>query len=274
MILGRKPSCIRKGKKCAGCSARNRRATLLLLRPIGIAILIAVLALGWEGNASGQIVPAPAEAGAMSQWQGRIVKRISFEGVSVERLEPLSGHLAQAEGEPLNPGNLQKSLRQVFATGLFETVDVSAFALDGGVALVFAGAPRSFIGTVSVDGATGATLNAQLGRASQLTMGSRFTAGKVDRAKEAMRTMLADNGFHEPKITDVQMANPAEQLVDITFHVVSGPQARIGTVQVTGDAGISVEEFRRHAHLRAGARIDHDVANRALTGVLKHYRSV
>jgi len=36
---------------------------------------------------------------------------------------------------------------------------------------------------------------------------------------------------------------------------------------------MSAEEFRRYAHLRTGARIDHDTPNRALSGVLKHYRS-
>ena len=35
---------------------------------------------------------------------------------------------------------------------------------------------------------------------------------------------------------------------------------------------MSTEEFRRHAHLRAGARVDHDTVNRALAGVLKHYQ--
>jgi len=258
-------------------------------RRSGIGISVALLVLAWSLNGRGQ-TPAAAvvspqepqtehalaasEADAVSRWQGRMVKRISFEGISAERLEPLPGHLVQQEGAPLNPEDLQKSLRQVFATGLFETVEVTAAALDDGVALVFGGTPRAFIGTVSVDGATGATMNSQLGRTSQLTAGTRFTAAKLDRAEQAMRTMLADNGFHEPKITFVQTPNPAEQLVDIAFHVASGPQARIGTVQITGDPGMSVEEFRRYAHLKPGARMDHDVANRALSGILKHYRSL
>jgi len=36
---------------------------------------------------------------------------------------------------------------------------------------------------------------------------------------------------------------------------------------------MNTEEFRRHAHLRIGARVDHDTVNRALAGVLKQYRS-
>jgi outer membrane protein insertion porin family len=87
-----------------------------------------------------------------------------------------------------------------------------------------------------------------------------------------MRHALAANGFNEPTITQTLTPHPQEQLVDIAFHVVNGPQARVGSVEVTGDSGMSLEEFRRHAHLRAGSHVDHDTASRALAGILKHYQ--
>ena len=192
-----------------------------------------------------------ASSDSLAQWEGLPVRRISFEGVSADRLAPLPGHLAQAEGAPLSRENLKKSLRQLFATGLFETIEVEGEREQDGVALVFRGTPRTFIGTVSVDGAKGATINTQLERASQLAPGTRFTQAKLDQALEQMRQTLAQNGFHEPVITQTLTAHPEEQLVDIAFHVLSGPQARVGAVEVTGDPGMSVEEFRRHAHLQS-----------------------
>jgi outer membrane protein assembly complex protein YaeT len=217
--------------------------------------------------------PSEPENGTLNHWLGLPVHHISFEGVDPSHLDPLPGHLAQAEGAPLNPEDVRKSLRQLFATGLFETIEVEGVAQPDGVSLIFHGSPRTFIGTVSVDGAKGATMNTQLSRATQLAAGHRFTAAKLTQALAEMRSTLADNGFHEPQITQNLTPHPEDQLIDIAFHVVSGPQARIGYVQVTGDAGMSAEEFRRYAHLRTGARIDHDTPNRALSGVLKHYRS-
>ena len=216
--------------------------------------------------------PLEPDAGSIAQWIGLPVRRISIEGVAANRLAPLGGHLAQAEGTPLSPEDLKKSLRQLFATGLWETIEVQGSRLEDGVALVFRGTPRTFIGTVSVDGAKGATVNTQLQRASQLAPGTRFTQAKLAQALEQMRLALAQNGFHEPVITQALTPNSGEQLVDIAFHIASGPQARVGTVQVAGDSGMSVDEFRHYAHLRTGARVDHDTANRALTGVLKHYQ--
>jgi outer membrane protein assembly complex protein YaeT len=200
------------------------------------------------------------------------VRRISFEGVSLDRLVPLPGHLTQAVGAPLNREELKKSLRQLFATGLFETIAVEGERTGDGVVLVFRGTPRTFIGAVNVDGAKSVTVNTQLERASQLAPGARYTPAKLSQALEEMRATLARDGFHEPVITQALTAHPEEQLVDLAFHVVQGPQARVGAVQVTGDSGMSVESFRHHAHLRAGEHMDHDTGNRALAGVLKVYQ--
>ncbi len=208
----------------------------------------------------------------LAKLEGLSVRSISFEGVSVERLVPLSGHLAQAEGVPLNPDALKKSLHQLFATGLFETMDVEGVPDGDGVALVFRGTPRSFIGAISVDGAKGSALNTQLERASQLAPGARFTQAKLEQALEQMRDMLARNGFHEPVITHTLTARPEEQLVDIAFHVVSGPQARVGAVSVKGDSEMSVDDFRRYGRLRAGSHVDGETGDRALAGVLKVYQ--
>ena len=220
----------------------------------------------------GKQSPSESDRDPLAQWAGLPVKRIAFEGVSTDRLNPLPDHLAQAVGVALTQQSLATSLRQLYQTGLFETVEAKGVREADGVDLIFIGTPRNFIGTVTVDGAKGATINAQLQRASRLTAGTRFTEAKLNQALELMHQALADNGFHQAKITHNLTPNPTEQVVDISFQVVSGPQARLGTVEVTGDPGLSVAAFRRYAHLKAGARVDRDTVNRALTGVLKHYQ--
>jgi len=205
-------------------------------------------------------------------WEGLPVRHIAFEGVSADRLAPLSGHLAQGTGAPLTEENVKKSLRQLYATGLFETVEVAGSLLDGGVDLVFRGKPSTFIGIVSVVGATGATMNTQLQRASQLDAGTRLTQAKLIRAVAQMRSTLEENGYHESAIAQNITPRPGQQLADIAFHVVSGPRARVGKITVSGDSGMSLEDFRLHSHLWKVAHVDHDTVNRALDGVLKEYQ--
>jgi outer membrane protein assembly complex protein YaeT len=209
---------------------------------------------------------------ATIQWQGLTVRKISFEGISVGRLSPVPEQLQQQPGKPLNANDVRESLRKLYATGLFESIEVAGVPDGDGVDLIFRGVTRNFIGTVWVDGAKGGTMNAQLQRASQLSAGTRFTGAKLATATRQMRDTLAENGFYEPQITHEVTPHPNEQLMDIAFKVVSGPQARIGQVEVSGDAGMSVASFRHYAHLKNNAHVDRDTGNRALAGVLKHYR--
>jgi outer membrane protein assembly complex protein YaeT len=250
-----------------GAAAAWSQSSVRTTLHLNLAARAAVAALR-EADGSPQL-----DGESLVQWRSLPVRQISFEGVSADRLSPLAGHLAQAEGKPLDAEDLRRSLRQLFATGLFETIQVEATRLEDGVALVFRGTPRTFIGTVSVDGAKGATLNTQLQRASQLAAGTRFTQAKLSQALEQMQQTLAQNGFHEAAIKQSMTPHPEEQLVDIAFQVIPGPQSRIGTVQIAGDSGMTADEFRRHAHLKTNAHVDHDTVNRALNGVLKYYQA-
>ncbi len=217
-------------------------------------------------DASGASADPAAEAptDSLAQWEGLPVRGILILGVSLHGPVPMPRYL--------NREDLKRSLRLLFATGRFETIEVIGERIGDGVYLRFLGTPRTFIGAVSVDGAKAVTVNTQLERASQLEPGTRYTPAKLSQALEEMRATLARDGFHEPVITQTLTAHPEEQLVDLAFHVVQGPQARVGAVEVTGDSGMSVESFRHHAHLRAGEHVDHDTGNRALGGVLKVYQ--
>jgi len=206
------------------------------------------------------------------RWEGLLVRQIHFEGVPAGRLSPLAGHLAQAEGAPLTAENLKASLRQLYSTGLYETIEVAGEEVAGGVELTFRGTPATFIGMVGVDGATGATMNTQLTRACQLEPGTRLTQAKMIRAVQQMRATLEENGYYESAIAQTVTARSAQQLADVAFRVVSGPRARVGKIAVSGDSGMSLEEFRGEAHLRAGAAVDHDTVSRALDGVLQRYQ--
>ncbi len=234
---------------------------------------------GWCQVAAGSGGPATRAhdgpqtgAPSLARWQGLTVRSIRFEGVPERRLAPLPDRLPLRVGSPLTGEKVRESLRQLYATGLFDGVQVEASRQGDGLEIVVRGTPRMFIGRVTVDGAKGATVNTQLERASQLNAGTRFTSSRLDRALEQMRRTMVDNGFYESAITDEMHAHPEDQLVDIAFHVVSGPQARVGAVEVSGDPGLSTGEFRRYAHLRYGAHVDRDTGNRAIDSVLRHYQ--
>ena len=146
-------------------------------------------------------IPGPANDSVLA-WEGLSVRSISFQGVSADRLEPLADHLAQAEGAPLTSENVKKSLRQLYATGLYDTIEVEARARPDGVALVFRWNPAD----VYRDGGR----RRRHGRHHEYAVGSapassrpdtRLTQAKMSSAHaEQMRATLEENGYHEPVI--------------------------------------------------------------------------
>jgi outer membrane protein assembly complex protein YaeT len=238
----------------------------LILAGVFVAVL-GGLCLGCRAEAG---VPGIPEDDQFAQFKGETVRQIEFEGVAPDRLSSLG--LAQATGAALDPQKVGDSLRQLFATGLFDTIDASAERGSSGLTLIFHGTPRMFIGKVTVIGAKGATVNTQLERAARLNPGTRLTDAKMKQAHATMLQVLAQNGYNEPAIHESLTPNIQEQLTDIAFTVSSGPRARVGTVEVTGDPGIPVEQFRKIARLKAGAVVDRDTVNRALASALKYYK--
>jgi outer membrane protein assembly complex protein YaeT len=207
-----------------------------------------------------------------AQFQGQSVRHVLVEGVAADRADSLKSTLPQKESSPLDREKVADSLRQLFASGLFDTVDASAQREADGVTLVFHGTPRMFIGIVTVSGAKGATVNTQLERAARLNPGTRLTQAKMDQARAAMLQVLAQNGYHEPAIHESLTPHTQEQLTDVSFQVSSGPRARVGDVEVGGDPGISKEQFRKIARLKSGAAVDRDTVSRALASALKYYK--
>jgi len=241
--------------------------------PVGVVLrwLTAVALLGISLRCVAQ-TGVETQTGPVSQWAKLPVVRISIEGVAADRLVSMQGRLLQAEGTPLDPAKVAESLRALYATGLFDSVEALGQREGSGVALIFRGAPRMFIGTVTVQGARGATVNTQLERAGQLNPGTRLTQSKMTSAMTLMRQVLGQNGYFEPAVTYDLTPHAEEQLTDIVFHVTSGPQARVGVVTVTGDPGMSLETFRRSAHLKPGTAVTRETVSRALGDVLKVYQ--
>ena len=245
----------------------------------GFGLLVAcLLALGHCAAQVSAAAGQPAgqsqqiDTSAWKQWAGLPVRRIEIEGVSEERLASTRRRLEQIVSEPLTEEKVAEDLRLLFGTGLFDTIEATAAQDGDGVALTFRGAARAFIGRVTVDGARGATLNTQLERTGRLNAGTRYSDARMQQALDQMRQLMASNGFHEAAFQYTLTPEPAEQLVDISVRVTPGPQARVGTVTVTGDSGMTPEEFLRRARLRPGRAVDRDTVSRALEGVLRYYQ--
>lgn len=213
--------------------------------------------------------------GTLAKYQGEIVRRIGFRGIAGTNPEMLGKLLVQPTGEPLDRDKLRSSLEALYATGRFASLLVEAeYAQPSGLSLVFVATENYFYGDINVVGTPkkGNSKPHQLVDASKLDLGTTFSREEVDRAVERMTKVLADNGYYKSKITYQLKPNDQTRQMEVDFHVVPGPVARVGTVTLEGDTGIPKDKVRSRTKLKTGAVVKQENVTRALERLRKNYQ--
>jgi outer membrane protein insertion porin family len=216
-------------------------------------------------------VPQSARQDLLLSWAGLQVVNIRFDGVREELLKPLASQLAQQTGTPLDPDKIRASLRSLYATGLYQTIEVAGIRDGDNVSVIFSGVPRLFIGRVNVEGVKDDRLDAVLDSATQLQAGTVFSDSKLAQAEPALRTTLENNGYYRGQIAQTQVIDRENSLVDINFYATTGNPARVGNVDLTGDSGLTEAQFRKQGKLKRNSKVNRNTVSRALRNLRKQY---
>ena len=189
-------------------------------------------------------------------WAGLQVTSIVFDGVGADLLDPLPGLLAQQPGTPLDPAQLRASLRSLYATGLYQSIQVAGVRAGSGVSVIFSGVPRLFVRRVNVDGVKDDRLAAVLQSATQLHPGASYSESKAAAAKPAVTAAMQNNGFYRGQIATTTVLDRENSLVDLNFEIYPGNPARVGDVASTGDSGLTNAQFRKQGKLKRNSKVN------------------
>jgi outer membrane protein insertion porin family len=213
--------------------------------------------------------------GSLNKYDGRTVDAIEFQGIGGTDPARLRSLLDQQANEALEREKLRASIKTLYATGRFATINVEAEPVSSDrVRLIFVVTENYFNGVVTVEGTPkkGNPKPHQLVAASQLDLGDVFTEDKVVSSVDRMKKIMADNGYYEAVITYTLQPNASLNQMAIDFHVVPGTLARVGAVTIQGDAGIPPEQVRSLTKLKEGEKVTTDRVTRALERLRKHYQ--
>ena len=222
-----------------------------------------------------QIATAAAGLGKPSIWgmKGVRVDHIVFAGVTFLPTDLLPGQLTQKAGEPLDPEKVRESTRRLFASGKYRNITVRGDRQGDALTLIFDGVPQYFIGRVTIESVKSERLSSLLEFATKLDPGKAFNEALVPAGSEGVRLTLEQNGYYQPKISAATKRHDEGHQVDVTYTVITGPQARVGDVAVTGaDAGITEKEFRKKGKLKRKSRVTRNTTSNALDGVRAVYQ--
>ncbi len=224
-------------------------------------------------QAAAQASAAATAQWSLSQWKGLRVDHLRFNGVTFDAKDEVLSQLAVKEGKPLDPGQVTSAIRRLFATGRYATLRVSGLREAGGVTLIFAGAPQYFVGRVLIEGVPNERLASLLEYATQLQPGTAYSAAQVPAGTEGIKQSLATNGYYRPTITTMTTVDEPNTQVSVTYVVDIGPQAKIGTVSLTGkDPGFTPEQFQKKAKLKTGQKVNRETVSNALDRLRTQYQ--
>jgi outer membrane protein insertion porin family len=195
-------------------------------------VLASLLALGVPGRVADAQVPGRAQEGA-----GRI-REIVIEGT--QRIEPgtVRSYLLVQEGEPFDASRIDRSLKSLFATGLFADV---AFQRQGD-ALVVSVVENPVVNRVAFEGnnkLSDEVLTAEV----SLRPRSIYTRAKVQNDVKRILTLYRRNGRFAAAVEPKVIRLPQNR-VDLVFEISEGDQTEIRNIRFVGNRVFSDSRLR------------------------------
>jgi outer membrane protein insertion porin family len=190
----------------------------------------------WLYLVAGAVVPAPAQA--QSLMSGGTIKEIRIEGV--QRIEPetVRSYMRVNPGDSFDPLRLDKSLKNLFSTGLFADVTLRR----EGDALIVTVVENPIINRISFEGNDRLEDDA-LGAEIVLRPRIVFTRTKAQSDTQRLLEIYRRSGRYaatvEPKVIQL-----AQNRVDLVFEINEGPLTTIRSINFIGNRVFSDSKLK------------------------------
>ncbi len=210
----------------------------------------------------------------LGEYAGQTVTAIRFSGVEFAADDRLLPMLSQKTGQPLDPEKVRETTRRLFATGRYRNIAVHVEPEAGGVALIFAGAARYYVGRIQINGINDDRLASLVEYGTNLNPGTAFSDADLDAATASVKQTLAQNGYYEPQIALRTMRDDSGQQINVTYTIATGRQARVGKVTIAGkDPGITEKEFLKKGKLKQRkTRVERETVSNTLANLRSYYQ--
>ena len=202
---------------------------------------------------------------------GRPVVEISMESDGGIRISDFTRGITQEKGQPLDPSKVAESIKNLWATGRFRALEATFREEKTGVALVFVGQARFFVGTVRVEGAPKhGVSSAALTSASRLRLGQPLSEEDLAAARKRLEAVLFENGYYQAQVSS-EMLKLNDQVADVLFTVAPGPAARLRGVEFEGHPLVAPQRLAAVAGWRPGVHLTSARLERGLARIHNYY---
>jgi outer membrane protein insertion porin family len=180
-------------------------------------------------------------AGSAQDFAGKAVVSVRFEPERqpVDARDLQNMQLIEV-GRPLDVNQVGTTIDRLYASGLFDDIQVDAEPSAGGVALRFITKARRFVGHVGAEGDIKDPPNRSVIIANaQMILGSRYDPETLKTAERTILQELRKNGLFEARVTSTTIEDQETHQVTIQFLINAGTRARYTTPEIHGDTKLA-----------------------------------
>jgi outer membrane protein insertion porin family len=185
-------------------------------------------------------------------YEGQTVGAIDLIGNPHRDVEAFRPLVEQKAGEPYSQSKVETSIAAFKRTGQFPKVEVNVVPDPVGLRLNFLLEPAYYLGMATFPGATKLFSYTRLLQVADLHEEDPYDTTRVEISEKALQDFLRRNGYFHAAIHTDSEIDDAHQLVNLTFSINLGKQAKVAGVTLQGtDAGETSQLLHSVRSLRA-----------------------
>jgi outer membrane protein insertion porin family len=188
-----------------------------------------------------------ARPACAQNYLGRTVASVTYDP-AVQPPDPRDLAVMQLVrvGQPLVETQVAGTIDRLYASGLYDDIEVDAEPSGTGVAIRFITKARLFIGHVGVQGKIkDPPSRAVIVSDSQLNLGAAFDPDTLATAQKDIEQELHNNGLYEAQVGVATIEDPATNQMTIRFLVQAGKRARYEKPVINGNPKLTDETIIR-----------------------------
>jgi outer membrane protein insertion porin family len=182
-------------------------------------------------------------APARAQQRPVLVREVAVEGNRRVQEAVILGRVQTRPGSTFNPGQLTEDVRNVFALGFFDDVQLRVEDFEGGVRVTFVVMERPFVRDVDFTGNRRFSTS-DLQDKIELRLGSVYNPVEVQRARQRLLDAYEEEGYFEAQVrADVERFGEGD--VRVVFAIDEGRRILIDRVRIEGNQGLGDREIKK-----------------------------
>ncbi|HKU24926.1 MAG TPA: POTRA domain-containing protein, partial [Candidatus Sulfotelmatobacter sp.] len=177
-----------------------------------------------------QLAPQPPQ----KAYEGQNVSWISLVANPHRDLAPLFQVVTQKAGSPYSQQKIDESAAALKNAGHFAGVRVQVVPDINGLRVSFLLEPAYYLGVVEFPGAEKRFSYTRLLQTADLSDEDPYDPTRIPIAVDTLRKFMQNNGYFQAKVKAEPHIDDAHQLVEVSFVIDMGKQAKIASVTIEG----------------------------------------